>query len=131
MLVRHDAVKALIVKDGKALLLWDPNYIYKDKWEPPGGRKKPGESDSDALLRETKEETGIEIRILRHINDWKVELPERNMLIAGKTYLCEALTADVKLNDKERQHTKFRWIPLEEAKHLYIVPWLKEAINKL
>ena len=46
MVTRFEAVKALIVNEGRVLLLWDPNYPYKDKWEPPGGRKRENESDA-------------------------------------------------------------------------------------
>ena len=83
------------------------------------------------MIRETKEEAGIEIKITKLINQWEVQLPKRDMLISGKTYLCEAVTTNVRLNDEEKQHTEFRWIPIQEAEQMDLVPWLKEALKKI
>jgi 8-oxo-dGTP pyrophosphatase MutT (NUDIX family) len=63
--IQRDCVVALIESaDGKVLLgKKDPNAggVYPDAWHLPGGGIEQGESHHDALHREVKEETGIDI----------------------------------------------------------------------
>jgi 8-oxo-dGTP diphosphatase len=37
------------------------------KWEFPGGKVEPGESDAAALMRECREELGVELRVGREL----------------------------------------------------------------
>jgi 8-oxo-dGTP diphosphatase len=39
-------------------------------WELPGGAREPGESDEAALLRELREELGIDARVVRRVGSW-------------------------------------------------------------
>jgi 8-oxo-dGTP pyrophosphatase MutT (NUDIX family) len=39
-------------------------------WELPGGTLAPGETDTQALVREVHEETGLEVACLHHVGDW-------------------------------------------------------------
>ena len=52
-----------IEKDGKYLMLHrtSKNDANKDKWIGVGGKLEAGESPEDCLLREVKEETGLEL----------------------------------------------------------------------
>jgi 8-oxo-dGTP diphosphatase len=55
------ATKAIIVKDGKILLVRD--HRNPDLWELPGGRINVGESITTALEREIMEELGVAINV--------------------------------------------------------------------
>ncbi|HEV2781937.1 MAG TPA: (deoxy)nucleoside triphosphate pyrophosphohydrolase [Actinophytocola sp.] len=57
-------VGAAIVRDG-AVLAQQRSYPASDagRWELPGGRVEPGESEKDAVLRECLEELGVRVRV--------------------------------------------------------------------
>ncbi len=129
--VSQDVVKALIVDNGMVLFLWDPNILEKDKWETPGGRKRDGESDTDALERESLEEAGIKIEMVRFIDKWELPLPQRGWILKGKSYLCKPLTKEVRLEDEEKQHTEYRWVKIDEAIRMDLTPWLKTSLSLL
>ena len=61
----RSAAKALLIKDGKILLnrcRRDDGTVYYDL---PGGGQHQGECLEDAVLREIREETGCEAKIIR------------------------------------------------------------------
>lgn len=57
------AVAAIIVEDGRILLVKRGVEPSKGKWSIPGGSVEWGESLTDALRREVREETGLEIEV--------------------------------------------------------------------
>ncbi len=60
---RHFCVTVYIFdpKKGKFLLI---DHKKLEKWLPPGGHIEPDESPETTALRETKEETGLEVEIV-------------------------------------------------------------------
>lgn len=57
------AVSAFIVRDGKLLILKrrDDEKFLPGVWEVPGGGVDEGETIENAVVRETKEEAGMEV----------------------------------------------------------------------
>jgi 8-oxo-dGTP diphosphatase len=56
------AAAVLIRSDGAALLAQRPlGRVYSGYWEFPGGKVEPGEPVAEALVREIREELGVEI----------------------------------------------------------------------
>ncbi|KDN17547.1 NUDIX hydrolase [Amycolatopsis rifamycinica] len=53
-----DKVAWIRVRDGRILAARSRG---KDKFYPPGGKREPGETDAETLIREIREELGVEI----------------------------------------------------------------------
>lgn len=59
---RIDVVSAVIVRGGKLLLAQRlPTADFPELWECPGGKVEPGETFPGALIREVREELGVEV----------------------------------------------------------------------
>ena len=64
-LLQLPTVTVLIFDDRDRVLL--VRHIDGDIWSTPGGMVEPGETPSDAALREVWEETGLSVRLVRII----------------------------------------------------------------
>lgn len=58
---RHFVATGYVVRDGKTLLLFHKKLRM---WLPPGGHIDEGELPEEAVLREIREETGLEVEIV-------------------------------------------------------------------
>ena len=54
-------VGAVIIKEGKIVLIKRGNEPSKGKWSIPGGHVELGENLKEAVIRETKEETCLDV----------------------------------------------------------------------
>ncbi|OED30760.1 NUDIX hydrolase [Methanosphaera sp. WGK6] len=56
-------VDVIIIKNNETVLIKRLNNPYKDYWALPGGFVEYGEKVEDAAIRETKEETGLDVEL--------------------------------------------------------------------
>ncbi len=105
-----DVVAALIFKDNKVLiakrLTGDENVF--GKWEFPGGKVEPNESEEHALEREIKEEFEMDIKTIKFITNNVSEYPSK--IIDLRLYQCEYLSGNFRLHD----HSEYRFVSKEE-----------------
>lgn len=114
---------------GKLLLL--KSHKWPGRYVVPGGHVELGERLEDAVLRETKEETGLDVYDLEFINFqefiydpsfWK----PRHFIFFD--YACKTDTTDVQLNNEAEEHI---WIRLGEAGHLPLDAYTRKSIEVL
>lgn len=106
--------KAFIEKEGKVLLLVDPEMGI----DLPGGKLQEGETDlASALQREVREETGLAIDVGTPFVTWiyqiPVDAPHRSAgkLIFNVGYHCLYRSGDILLS---AEHTSYRWVGKDE-----------------
>jgi ADP-ribose pyrophosphatase YjhB (NUDIX family) len=117
------SVDAVIVIDNSLLLLRRNNSPAKDEWWFPGGRIRKGESLEEALRREIKEETGLEISEYKLINVYSRVFPERHDITI--VYLCKCKEDKIALNDEHSEYTLFNSVP--NGLHPYLLEVIRDC----
>ncbi len=84
------------------------------RWEFPGGKVEPGESDVDALVRECEEELGVVVAVGDRIG---ADVP----LAHGRALLRVWLARLVRGEPQALEHRSLRWFSADD---LDTVPWL-------
>ena len=109
------AVKALIVKDGKFLGL-ELEIGRKRLWDLPGGKVEDGEEPMQALLREVKEEAGLDVTIGKSLGLYWFHRKTDGDLVVCSVFSCEAKPdAKVILPHKENEGiASSKWLSKEE-----------------
>lgn len=113
-------VGALIFNDeGKFLVcLRGPGARNEQgKWEIPGGKLEFGETLADCLVREIKEEVGLEIEVLELFQVADHILVDEGEHWVSPTYLCHWLGGTPSIQEPDKC-TDLRWVTLEEAEQL-------------
>jgi len=98
------SVEAVIVIDDKLLFLKRNNEPAKGEWWFPGGRIHKGESLEQALSREIKEETGLQVTNHKLVNVYSRVFPQRHDITI--VYLCKCKENKITLN---QEHSEYRY----------------------
>ena len=126
------ATKAFVVHKGKVLILKEsPKYAdgtNAGKFDVPGGRVQPGQRFDESLLREIKEETGLEVKIGRPFfaNEWRPRIRNEEWQIIGTFFECASETDEVVLS---ADHSEFAWINPADYKKYSLIDNLAPAFE--
>ena len=116
-------VGAIILREGKILLEQRGNEPAKGQWTIPGGVVEVGESLEDAVLRETREETGLEAEKTRLID--VVDQVHRDK--EGKIeyhYVIIDYVVNVKAGEPKpaSDAAALKWVPISEGEGYDLTP---------
>ncbi len=106
---------AIIERDGKVLAAQRSETMSMPlKWEFPGGKLEDGEDPAVCLIREIREELGVEVRILdsmspvlHNYGTWTIEL---------LPFICEIIGGCIVLHE----HRAVTW---KEPRELFDLDW--------
>ncbi len=120
-------VKGIVLNEKELLIV---KRSPRDKINPgrlsvPAGFVKFGEKPKEAVCREIKEETGLDVDIGRVTSVWTQILREESIQIIGINYLCIPLKGNIFLNEELES---YQWINLEKYEQ-YDLP--KEIIKEI
>jgi nucleoside triphosphatase len=122
-------VGALIFNaEGKLFLM--NSHKWKGKWVVPGGHIELGERMEDALRREVKEETNLDIYDIEFICFQEFIYDERFWKPSHFIffdYACRTDATEVKLNEEAQEYV---WVNLDEALALPVEHYTAVAIRK-
>jgi len=82
--LRSIHVMAAVITDARGRILLARRTEGRDlagRWEFPGGKQEPGESPEDALVRELREELGIEARVGEYVISVPQQYPDKRLCL--------------------------------------------------
>lgn len=85
------------------------------RWEFPGGKVEPGETEQAALARECAEELGVRVAVGDRVGP---DVPLAHGRAVLRVYAVELLNGDV---PEALEHRSMRWLTVDQ---LDSVPWL-------
>ncbi len=120
-------VAALLQRDdGKVLITQRrPQAFMPLKWEFPGGKVEPGESDQQALARELKEELDIQVQVGEHFMGLKHAYPDFE--VDFQVYTCSIISGDLRklaVND-------YRWVAVSDLETFDFPPADQPTVEQL
>ena len=127
------ATKAFIECEGKILVLResskDPERVHIGKYDVPGGRINPGESFDSCLIREVREETGLEVKIEKifFVNESWPKIGSDQYQVVRMFFVCSSDSISIKLSD---EHDHYLWIDPKRYKDYNIIENLFPAFEE-
>jgi 8-oxo-dGTP diphosphatase len=120
---RTSAAVLFVNPSGEVLLrLRDdrPNLPYPNQWDLVGGAVEHRETITEAVVREVKEEIGIDVQGLEYFGEYSTDV-HNHVFLAPLALPVEAIV----LTEGQR----LRYVSAPEARSLPLVPWVARLID--
>ena len=126
-------VGAIILnKQGKFLLIKRGSKSQNEVglWGFPGGAMDFGETISDTIKREVKEELGIKIKPLKLLPPVNHIIPDEKQHWVAAPYICQLISGVPKIKEPDKI-SEIKWFLLKDAKKLKLSIVAKQVLNEL
>ena len=121
-----EVVAALIWDNDRFMICRRPAHKARGLlWEFPGGKLEPGETNTQALIRECREELGITVSVGGVFMEVVHEYPD---LTARLTLLSASIAEGV---PQKLEHEDIRWITVDEIPEYAFCPADEEILRRL
>jgi 8-oxo-dGTP diphosphatase len=110
----------IIQKDEMLITQRSEKMPHPLKWEFPGGKLKNGEAPEDGILREIREELGIEISVEETLPSIKHHDPNHTVRLLP--FVCRIRKGKLTL----KEHKSYRWVRFAE---LDKIDWLEADVG--
>jgi len=104
---------------------------WKNKHTVPGGHIELGERAEDAIRREVKEETGLDVEDVRLLLVQEAIYPKdyyKHEHFVFMDYICRTRNAQVKLDGRELQ--EYVWVNPKDAVKLDMEEYTRNFVNR-
>lgn len=119
----------IILNNNKVLIIQRAaSDTFPNMWEVPSGKREEFETTINAVTREVKEETNLEVEVLSPIGvfEFKTEKESEIRDVTQICFICKVVgDTDVKLSD---EHQNFVWVGKDELDSYNLSKETKENI---
>lgn len=123
-------VGAVIVADGRLLLVRRGRGAYQDYWAVPGGRQRRGETMRDAVVREVREETGLTVDVGGVV--WAGDIMDEGQPPAYHYVVVDyAATPTGGQLEAGDDAAEVRWVPVDEVRSMRLTPTMNDLLDEI
>lgn len=111
-------VVAAVIRDPRGRILLARRTEERDLaglWEFPGGKVEPGEAPEDALVRELREELGIEATVTASLIRVPMDYPDKRLLL-------DVREVDFSGQPRGLEGQALAWVPLRKLREYSMPP---------
>ena len=128
--MRTIACDAILIENGKLLLIKRGNMPEKGKWALPGGRLEENETVEECLRREARKETGLEVEPLKLMGVYSDPARDSRKIVS-LVYIVKRTGGEPKAGDDAAEVAFFdlNQLPLLAFDHEEIIDDLKKLIT--
>ena len=124
-------VGAIIVYDNRLLLVRRANPPLQGEWSVPGGLVEAGETIKEAVIREVREETGLDVEPVKLVEVFERILRDKDACVQYHfvliDYLCRVISGDAMASSDV---TDLIWATVDELESYSVAEETRRVIRK-
>lgn len=131
-IIQKIVLGGVVMEGGKVLILQRNKNedVYPGMWELPSGKREPLEPSEDSLIREVKEESGLDVKVVMPFSvfDYQIEKKDETRDSTQINFLVAPVGKDEVVLSEE--HQAFAWITGDEIDLYDLTEATKNVIRK-